>query len=327
MRRIVTSGLFLLLAQCHAFGQSGPTIVGPAYPLSDGFFAPGQVVTLQVAGLKTVLAAPVYASLVPLPLTLSGISVSVNQYPRMGDFSSGAPVSSLSAPLLSIVQSNRCYFQTPATADCMLTSITLQLPFELLAGPPLNSVSPYLAELVIVENGSSSKGFLIIMSLASVHVTTGCGQITGACVTHADGSLVSQLSPAIAGEEVVIYALGLGYTKPNVATGAATPTPAPTAAAPMYALFNFSPNAGPTPIPALMDSTPLTVNPVPDFVGLTPGQVGLYQINLRIPAPIPTVPACGGTGPYSQVASNLTITLASIYGSYDAAPICVKPPK
>jgi uncharacterized protein (TIGR03437 family) len=95
----------------------------------------------------------------------------------------------------------------------------------------------------------------------------------------------------------------------------------------MYALFNFSPNAGPTPIPALMDSTPLTVNPVPDFVGLTPGQVGLYQINLRIPAPIPTVPACGGTGPYSQVASNLTITLASIYGSYDAAPICVKPPK
>jgi hypothetical protein len=55
--------------------------------------------------------------------------------------------------------------------------------------------------------------------------------------------------------------------------------------------------------------------------------VGLYQINLKIPATIPAIPACGGTGPYSQVASNLTITIGSIYMTSDAAPICVAPPK
>lgn len=209
----------------------------------------------------------------------------------------------------------------------MVTSITLQLPFELLAGPPLNSASPDPAELVIVENGVNSNGFFIGLNLAGIHVTTGCGPFSGACVTHADGSVVSQLSPATAGEEVVIYALGLGYTTPKVATGAATPAPAPVATAPVYALFNFSPNAGPTPIPNMVDPGAPAATYVPDFVGLTPGQVGLYQINLRIPATIPAIPPCGGSSPYSQVASNLTITIATIYGTSDAAPICVVPPK
>jgi uncharacterized protein (TIGR03437 family) len=209
----------------------------------------------------------------------------------------------------------------------MVTSITLQLPFESLADPPLNSISPHQTELAIVENGVSGKGFGIYQTLASVHIVTGCGQFDSPCVTHADGSVVSQRSPAIAGEEVVIYALGLGYTAPKVATGEVTPAPAPTAAAPVYALFNFGPNAGPIPIPNTVDPGAPAATYVPDFVGLTPGQVGLYQINLKIPATIPAIPACGGTGPYSQVASNLTITIGSIYMTSDAAPICVAPPK
>lgn len=329
MRPSVSCGPLLLLAMCQALGQSGPTIVGTAYPLTNGFLAPGQVVTLQVTGLKTVLAAPVYANTVPLPLVLSGISVTVNQYSPVGVSPASTLVSSVAAPLFSIVQSNRCFHDTPATADCMVTSITLQLPFELLANPPLNSASPYPTELAIVENGANSKGFGISLNLASVHIVTGCGLYNGACVTHADGSVVSPVSPAIAGEEVVIYALGLGNTTPRVATGAATPVvaPAPTVIAPVYVLFNFSSNAGPTPIPNLVDSGALAVNYIPDFAGLTPGQVGLYQINLRIPTTVPAVPACLGSGTYSQVMSNLTITIGSIYTTYDAAPICVVPPK
>ena len=327
MRQSVSSGPLLLLAMCQALGQSGPTIVGTAYPLTNGFPAPGQVVTLQVTGLKTVLAAPVYANTVPLPLVLSGISVTVNQYSPVGVSPASTLVSSVAAPLFSIVQSNRCFNDTPATADCMVTSITLQLPFELLANPPLNSASPYPTELAIVENGANSKGFGISLNLASVHIVTGCGLYNGACVTHADGSVVSPVSPAIAGEEVVIYALGLGNTTPRVATGAATPAPAPQFTAPVYVLFNFSSNAGPTPIPNMVDPGAPAATYVPDFVGLTPGQVGLYQINLRIPATIPAIPPCGGSSPYSQVASNLTITIATIYGTSDAAPICVVPPK
>lgn len=109
MRQTVSSGWLLLVALSQALGQSGPTIVGTAYPLDQGFPAPGQVVTLQVTGLKTVLAAPVHANIVPLPLVLSGISVKVNQYARVGDFSNPTLVSSVAAPLFSIVQSDGCY--------------------------------------------------------------------------------------------------------------------------------------------------------------------------------------------------------------------------
>jgi hypothetical protein len=313
----------LPLALCQALGQTGPTIVGPAYALFGPGFAPGQIVTFQVTGLKTVLAAPVHANVVPLPLVLSGISVRVNQYAIAGD-------SSFAVPLSSIVQTNVCgQDQTDTTPDCLVTSITLQLPFE-LAFMPFNLPDPnvvYRTELVITENGVSSKGFKMGMNGESIHIVTGCDTQGAVCVTHADGSLVTDASPAAAGEEVVIYALGLGPTTPSVATGAATPVPAPTVAFPVYAQFNFSPNAGPTPMFALPSQWTLPASYIPDFAGLTPGQFGLYQINVRIPATIPALQACNSAGPLFFVSSNLTITISGVYGSYDAAPICVRPPK
>ena len=312
------------MAVCLAFGQSGPTIVGPAYTLRPSFFAPGQVVTIQVTGLKTVLAGPVYASVVPLPHALSGISVTAKQYAVAGS-------ASYPAPLSSIVQTDVCGDESPATPtpDCLVTSITLQLPFELNAIPfglEVPSVV-YRTELVITENGISSRGFGIHMNGESIHIVTGCGTYRGVCVTHADGSLVTDLSPAIAGETVVIYALGLGQTTPSVATGAATPAPAPTVSLPVYAQLNFSPNAGPTDLLALPWQFTLPASYLPDFAGLTPGQVGLYQINVRIPATIPALQACNSAGPFLLLSSNLTITISGIQGSYDAAPICVRPPK
>jgi uncharacterized protein (TIGR03437 family) len=321
MRQIVVCELLLLLGLSQALGQSGPTIVGPAYTVKSPGFAPGQVVTFQVTGLKTVLAGPAHANIVPLPHVLSGISVKVNQYAIAGSVSYDAPLS-------SIVQTNVCSDPLAVTPDCMVTDITLQLPFE-LAFMPFNIEDPNvvsLTELVVIENGVSSKGFKIGMNGEGIHILTGCDPHGAVCVTHADGSLVTDASPAVAGEEVVIYAVGLGPTTPGVATGAATPVPAPTVALPVYAQFNFSPNAGPAQLIALPSQWTLSASYLPDFAGLTPGQVGLYQINVRIPATIPLVQACNASGAVLFVSSNLTITISGVYGSYDAAPICVKPP-
>ena len=49
-----------------------------------------------------------------------------------------------------------------------------------------------------------------------------------------------------------------------------------------------------------------------------PGQVGLYQINVKLPDIFPIVPKCGF--------SNLTINI-SIFGtdSFDGAQVCVAP--
>jgi uncharacterized protein (TIGR03437 family) len=51
---------------------------------------------------------------------------------------------------------------------------------------------------------------------------------------------------------------------------------------------------------------------------LTPGFVGLYQVNIQLPATFPAVPLCG-----QGVRSNLTINLGESF-SYDGAAVCVQ---
>jgi len=61
------------------FGQ-GPVLTGIGYvDPSIMRVAPGQITTLFVTGLKTVLASSVSAPGLPLPTTLAGISVTLNQ--------------------------------------------------------------------------------------------------------------------------------------------------------------------------------------------------------------------------------------------------------
>jgi uncharacterized protein (TIGR03437 family) len=306
--------LLPFVALSHAFGQSGPTLVGSAYSLPPTVaVAPGQIVTLQVTGLKTILTNPVRASQTPLPTVLAGISLTLNQATRLG-------VASMPIPLISIQQTNRCD-SSAATADCMVTSITGQIPFEISVVPL--SGSPQ-TDITISENGTSSKGFAVNPSVSNIHVVTGCGSIVASCVTHADGSLVTAASPAQPGEVVVIYAYGLGQTNPAVPTGQPTPTSAPVVTNHIYLQFDFSPNAG----PKFPSANPLQppVN-LPEFAGLTPGEVGLYQINVKLPDTFPAVQSCARPTAFWSVLSNLTIEISDNYGSYDAAPICVQPPQ
>ena len=82
----------------------------------------------------------------------------------------------------------------------------------------------------------------------------------------ADFSLVSSSNPAKPGEYLVMYLVGMGATNPSVASGVQTPS---------------SPLASVTNEPTVtVGSQPATVA----FAGLTPGFVGLYQINFQVPA-------------------------------------------
>jgi uncharacterized protein (TIGR03437 family) len=308
--------VLLIAVLPQAIGQTGRTLVGAGYAIPTFTVAPGEIVTLQATGLNTVLFSPVTARQVPLPTELAGISVTLHQYLHQGAVQS----LSMLLPLLSIQQKNNCSPLESTTPDCLVTYITGQIPFEMEAAVS----DSFVTDLVISDNGGKSKAFSVNPNPVNVHVLTSCSSMnTAVCVTHADGTLVTGLSPAMPGETVVIYAVGLGQTTPAVTTGAATPASAPTVIG-IAVQFDFSPNAGPKfPTASAVDTTE---NLYPNFVGLTPGQVGLYQINVKLPNTFPSVPPCGGGHIYWGTASNLTIDIFTNFLSYDAAPICVQPP-
>jgi uncharacterized protein (TIGR03437 family) len=82
----------------------------------------------------------------------------------------------------------------------------------------------------------------------------------------ADFSMVSTANPAKPGEYLVMYLVGLGATDPTLASGMPTPS------SPFYNV-----TVKPT---VMVDNQPSNVS----FAGLTPGFVGLYQVDFQVPA-------------------------------------------
>ena len=108
--------------------------------------------------------------------------------------------------------------------------------------------------------------------------------------THANGSIAGASNPASRGETVVLYLTGLGPVMNQPATGA---------------------------IASLTALSPTLINPqvtiggfvaTPAFSGLTPGYIGLYQINVTVPAAVAlglvdvTVQANGVTSNTARIA-------------------------
>jgi uncharacterized protein (TIGR03437 family) len=321
MQQVFRSLICLVtMSLASAFGQ-GITLVRTGYVSSNPLtVAPGQVTTFFVTGLQTVLAQPQKAAGAPLPFSLAGLTVDILEASR-----SFTSIIVWHVPLLRVEQFDNCGGNGPNgpnPSDCYITAITAQVPVELGPGALVISTSV----VIIGENGKFSKGFGLALVRDNLHVLTRCETEAtqskarsdallpcAGVVTHADGSLVNVDSPAMAGETVVIYGFGLGTTSPNVRSGEASPSTAATLDHQSTAVqFDFRPNA--------MPSRPYgTAIQAPSFVGLTPGQVGLYQINVKLPDKLQQVPACSDV-----VRSNLTIDIGGI-SSFDGAAICVQP--
>ncbi len=144
------------------------------------------------------------------------------------------------------------YYVSPGQIDA-------QIPFE------LQSSQQY--QVIVLSNGALTTPQPVQLTAATPGLAANPDSTLIA--QHSDGSLVSQMSPARGGEYLVAYLAGLGDTTVPVPSGTASPT---------------SPLASPS------NTLVLTINGTQSpvlFAGLTPGLVGLYQMNFQVPTGLP----------------------------------------
>jgi uncharacterized protein (TIGR03437 family) len=161
----------------------------------------------------------------------------------------------------------------PATAAPGATTLTVTVGG--VASAPFNITLAAYSPSFLTQNSSG-------MGLAAVYETTG-------------NTLVTPTAPAHTGDNVYIYAVGLGATNPPVATGAAPTANDPTTTLPTVTIGG---------VPAKVA-----------FAGLPQGYGdGIYQLNFAIPANVqgtqPLVMTIGG------VSSSSMVTIAMAGFSY-----------
>ncbi len=302
---------FLVLATALLRGQV-PEIAG------HGFFspvllpaAPGEILTIYVTGLAGA-QKPSIANSFPLPFTLQGVSITMTQ---------AATGVGVRAPLLAVFPASDC--ATAQGAACsQLTGITLEMPFELIPNSPVAARPPNSAQLKISQGGQTTMVDIDPQS-DRIHILRGGDTITQLgtppavdtpllqpIVTHADGTLVTQATPAHSGEILVLYAVGLGRTTPMAVTGENASSGV--VEGPVTIAFDFL--AG--------TRTAQPSNELPIFSGLVSSFSGLYQINFTVPPSPAALLVCTPGGPIA----NLTITLFEPI-SRDAVSVCVAPPQ
>jgi hypothetical protein len=188
--------------------------------------------TFLFSGAKTILppgALAQRATQVPLPTALAGFSATISQEPA----NKVEPL-----PIFAVQQVNNCLPANVSSPDCVVTALTVQIPFDLIMDYGHSSTIGQTTTVVISDGTDVSKSFVVLFLPQNFHILTTCDTTMAnpvqadflvACssvVTHGDGTLVSAFKPAQIGEELVMYAFGLGATSSMVAAGVPSPTPA-----------------------------------------------------------------------------------------------------
>ena len=126
--------------------------------------------------------------------------------------------------------------------------INAPIPFDVVAG---------LASLAVTAGSNTAQQSVTISAVAPAIFSTAAGQ---AAITNQDNTLNTASNPASRNSAIVIYATGLGAVTTDGGLSRANAT--------------VSVVIGGTEIPAA-------------FAGLTPGFLGLYQVNIVLPATLP----------------------------------------
>jgi uncharacterized protein (TIGR03437 family) len=180
----------------------------------------------------------------PLPVSLAGASVSFNGQPARLLFASSG-------------------------------QINAQVPFQLAAETVIRFYP--LTASVIMEvrrpDASVDRQTVSLSPRAVFVLREDPTRQSAPLLFHAsDFRRVSADAPIRRGEVITLFALGMGELEPSLSAGELPPTPPPQLANPPCVIWRF-PNHG------------WAVPPAPPlWAGAAPGLIGLYQVNLEIPA-------------------------------------------
>ena len=247
-----TSGLLLDPFTFTATAVGGPTPVVPANGAVNGASFNSGVAALAPGAIASIFGTNLSAAPVTgaQPGFVSGTDV-------LQTTANGTRVTfdGVAAPLFFLKHDAASYDQ-----------LNVQVPFE-LAGKTS-------AQLVVYLNGKPSAAVTVAIQPVSPALFTVCACGTGAAVIqNQDYTINTQSNPAARGDVILLYATGLGPTSPVGITGKAAP------------------HAEPLAITVSQYSPTITIGGVSasvEFSGLAPWFVGLWQVNVRVPASAPT---------------------------------------
>jgi uncharacterized protein (TIGR03437 family) len=188
----------------------------------------GSVATIFGSNLASP-GPPAGAAFVPLPTSLNGVMVTVNSYP---------------APL---------WYVSPGQID-------FQMPWEAALSGFAN---------IQVYNGLGVSGVVpvTLYSYAPGIFEYSLAGETEGIITHADYSLITATSPAVPGEQIIVWMTGFGDVAVVPDTGFGSPSGA----------------TATTPPTVSLSGTIATVT----YAGLTYGAIGLAQVQIQLPVTLP----------------------------------------
>ncbi|MGO9094119.1 MAG: hypothetical protein ACLQGV_02760 [Bryobacteraceae bacterium] len=204
-----------------------------------------------------------------------------------GNFLLASPIPVTSFPIPTNLGGLSLQFGGGALAPLFYASsaqANAQVPWE-LAGQSQTTVTASI-------NGQTSAPLTVGLATYAPGIFTVNGQGTGpGAILDLNYHLISATNPTTAGAYIQIYCTGLGPVSNQPATGAASPLN-PLASTPTWPTVTIG-----------------GVSAAVQFSGLTPGDVGLYQVNAQVPAgapkgnAVPVAIAIGG-------ATSNTVTIA-----------------
>ena len=300
--------------------QEGGTIYGQ-YPGQSGYqpVAPGQIVTFVVSKIGAYIDKPVrIGATILLPFEIYGVSGTID---------------TKSVPIVAVEPMGNCLgFLRP---ECEPTvAITVQIPFELRADNPFNKFPSRgsMTTLQLVDAAGANASTRILVLFDQVHLLRGCdSSFRPSCddtpiAYHRDGRRIREVEPAEVGEEIVVYAYGLGYSDPLIPT-ATVPRKPVELYQPIGLSFSWGANAvGARPLIRFWGE-PVPVIPA-ESARLTTQFPGLYQVNVKVPMYPPGTPACSvQSDPVERIrtTANLAISIGGAT-SFDSVGICVRIP-